>query len=68
MKSLQGKHSGASMLLSDDDERLLLEIFLWQNSVQSKNIQYQFQKRELFSNDEIEQLQIIAEKNQGKKD
>lgn len=60
-EKLAREHSGASMLLSDDDERLLLEIF-YDKFGAIKDIEYQFQKRELFSNDEIEQLQIIAEK------
>ncbi len=60
-EKLARDHSLASMLLSDDEERLLLEIF-FNKSDSISNICFQFLKRDLIANDEIEQLQLVAEK------
>ena len=54
------EHSKAAMLITDDVERLLLEIF-FNNAGSVNNIEFQFIQRESIAEDELKKLEVVAE-------
>jgi hypothetical protein len=54
------EHSKAAMLITDDRERLLLEIF-FDNAGSINGVDFQFIKRESIAEDELRKLEAVAE-------
>lgn len=54
------EHSKAAMLIADDKERLLLEIY-FDNAGSINNVDFQFIQRESIGKDELQKIEAVAE-------